>query len=120
MSQLENTTSESVNVWMTSLADKYKSRPETPEFEDMCGQQAKRKNVLWLLNDLGFVQRRENDKIAVIRYYRTSQEKYPYAIAYESFCNSGLGYLPASDHAESARSIVKSMERILFLYYSIK
>ncbi len=142
MSQLENTTSESVNVWMTSLADKYKSRPETPEFEDMCmadfastcrivyGQQAKGKNVFRLLNDLGSVQRRENDKIAIIRYYHTSQEKYPkqyygtllklyfphrseYELktrslsTYESFYNSGLVYLPASDHDESAWSIVK-------------
>ncbi len=118
---------------MTSLADKYKSRPETPEFEDMCvadfastcrivyGQQAKGKNVFRLLNDLGFVQRRENDKNAIIRYHRTSQEKYPGTLlklhvphrsehelktrslsTYESFWNSGLVYLPASDHVESA------------------
>ncbi|KAK1879964.1 50S ribosomal protein L31 type B [Dissostichus eleginoides] len=36
MSRLENKTSEGPNVWMTSLTDRYKARPETPEYEEMC------------------------------------------------------------------------------------
>ncbi|CAI5669453.1 unnamed protein product [Oreochromis niloticus] len=36
LSVLDNTTPESSNVWMTSLNDKYKARPETPEYEEMC------------------------------------------------------------------------------------
>ncbi|XP_036067092.1 uncharacterized protein LOC112139141, partial [Oryzias melastigma] len=36
ISQLEDMTSESEEVWMRSLADKYKCRPETTEFENMC------------------------------------------------------------------------------------
>lgn len=142
MSYLENTTSESVNVWMTSLTDKYKARPETPEFEQMCladfastcrivyGQQTKGKNVLPLLNEMGFVQRRNTDKPAVIRFFRTSQEKYPekfygtllklylphrsdqelkrqFLPTYESFCNGGWVQLPGSDHPEYVRHIVK-------------
>nr|XP_040030752.1 uncharacterized protein LOC120818062 isoform X1 [Gasterosteus aculeatus aculeatus] len=142
MSYLENTTLESVNVWMTSLTDKYKSRPETPEFEQMCladfaatcrivyGQQKKGKDVLPLLNDMGFVQKRKNDKPAIIRFYRCSQEKYPEKFygtllklyiphrsdlelkrrhfpTYESFYKSGCVQLPGSDHPEYVRHIVK-------------
>ncbi|TDG95925.1 hypothetical protein EPR50_G00243830 [Perca flavescens] len=36
LSSLENTTPKCSDVWMTSLTDKYKARPETPEFEEMC------------------------------------------------------------------------------------
>ncbi|XP_076744837.1 ATP-dependent DNA helicase PIF1-like [Maylandia zebra] len=35
MSFLESTTHDSCNIWMTSLSDKYKCRPETPEYEEM-------------------------------------------------------------------------------------
>ena len=38
LSYLESTAPESVDVWMTSYTDKYKSRPETQEFEEMCLQ----------------------------------------------------------------------------------
>ncbi|XP_062414952.1 uncharacterized protein LOC134107225 [Pungitius pungitius] len=142
MSYLENTTLESVNVWMTSLTDKYKARPETPEFEQMCladfaatcrivyGQQKKGKDVLPLLNEMGFVQKRKNDKPAIIRFYRCSQEKYPEKFygtllklyiphrsdmelkrphfpTYESFYKNGCVQLPGSDYAEYVQHIVK-------------
>ncbi|KAI4806456.1 hypothetical protein KUCAC02_017281 [Chaenocephalus aceratus] len=69
MSRLENKTSECPNVWMTSLTDRYKARPETPEYEEMCladfaatcrivyGQHTKGKHVMPLLNEMGFVER---------------------------------------------------------------
>ena len=142
MSYLENTTSESLNVWMTSLTDKYKARPETPEFEEMCladfaatcrivyGQQKKGKGVLPLLNEMGFVQKRKNDKPAVIRFYRCSQEKYPEKFygtlvklylpyrsdqelkrphfpTYESFYKDCYVQLRGSEHPEWVRHIVK-------------
>ncbi len=89
LSFLENKTPDSVNVWMSGLPDKYKSRPETPESEAMCladfaatcrivyGKQANGKNVLPLLNNMGYVQRRTKDKPAVIKYRQFSQEKNP-------------------------------------------
>ena len=142
MSDLENTTSESVHVWMTSLTDKYKARPETPEFEEMCmadfastcrsvyGQQTKGKKVFPLLNDMGYVQRRETDKPAVIRFHRTSQEKHPeqfygtllklyvpyrsddelkppFLRTYESFYERGCVQLPGANRPESVKRIVK-------------
>ncbi|KAI3357220.1 hypothetical protein L3Q82_015676, partial [Scortum barcoo] len=122
--------------------EKYKARPETPEFEEMCladfastcrivyGQQTKGKHVLPLLNDMGFVQRRKTDNPAIIRFHRTSQEKYPeqfygtllklyvpyrsdqelkreYLPTYESFYKAGLAQLPGSEHPEYVRHIVK-------------
>lgn len=142
LSYLENTAPESANVWMTSLTDKYKAKPETPEFEAMCmadfastcrivyGQKAKGKHVLPLLNDLGFVQLRRNDKPAIIRYYRRSQDKYPEQFygsllklylpyrsdqelrreslpTNESFYMAGVVKLPGSQHPELVRDIVK-------------
>ncbi|XP_024120187.1 uncharacterized protein LOC112141313 [Oryzias melastigma] len=102
ISQLEDMTSESEEVWMRSLADKYKCRPETTEFENMCmadfaatcrlvyGQERKAKGVLPLLNGMGFVKRRNKDKPAVIRFYRPSEKKNP-----EQFFQTQLKlYLP--------------------------
>ncbi|CAI5637772.1 unnamed protein product [Oreochromis niloticus] len=88
------------------------------------------KDVLPLLNQLGFVQRRKNDKPAIIRYYHCSQEKDPEQYygrllrlylphrseqelkpqgfqTYQSFYNSGFVRLPCSDHSESVKRIVK-------------
>ena len=142
LSSLENTTPGCSDVWMTSLTDKYKARPETLEFEEMCladfaatcrivyGKQTKGKNVLPLLNEMGFVQRRKDDKPAIIRFYRPSQEKYPekfygtllklyvpyrseqelkrpYYPTYESFYSNGCVQLPGCDHLESVQNIVK-------------
>ncbi|KAF1374343.1 hypothetical protein PFLUV_G00249070 [Perca fluviatilis] len=142
LSSLENTTPECSDVWMTSLTDKYKARPETLEFEEMCladfaatcrivyGKQTKGKNVLPLLNEMGFVQRRKDDKPAIIRFYRPSQEKYPekfygtllklyvpyrseqelkrpYYPTYESFYSNGCVQLPGCDYLESVQHIVK-------------
>ncbi|KAL3987651.1 hypothetical protein ACER0C_014766 [Sarotherodon galilaeus] len=142
LSVLDNTTPESSNVWMTSLNDKYKARPETPEYEEMCmadfaatcrivyGQQTKGKDVLPLLNEMGFVQRRKNDKPAIIRFHRCSQEKYPEQYygrllklylphrsdhelktpslpTYQAFYGAGCVQLPGTDRLEYVQHIVK-------------
>ncbi|XP_076740544.1 uncharacterized protein LOC143418707 isoform X1 [Maylandia zebra] len=141
MSFLESTTHDSCNIWMTSLSDKYKCRPETPEYEEMSladfaalcrlvSGPNEGKDVLPLLNQLGFVQRRKNDKPAIIRYYHCSQEKDPEQYygrllrlylphrseqelkpqgfqTYQSFYNSGFVPLPCSDHSESVKRVVK-------------
>uniref|UniRef100_A0A669E594 ATP-dependent DNA helicase n=1 Tax=Oreochromis niloticus TaxID=8128 RepID=A0A669E594_ORENI len=141
MSYLESTTHDSCNIWMTSLSDKYKCRPETPEYEEMSladfaalcrlvSGPNEGKDVLPLLNQLGFVQRRKNDKPAIIRYYHCSQEKDPEQYygrllrlylphrseqelkpqgfqTYQSFYNSGFVRLPCSDHSESVKRVVK-------------
>lgn len=121
---------------MTSLTDKYKARPEAQEFEEMCladfastcrivyGQQKKGKHVLLLLNEMGFVQRRNTDKPAIIRFHRTAQEKYPekfygtllklyirslrsdqelkrqFLPTYELFYNGGWVQLPGSEYVK--------------------
>ena len=142
MSFLENTTDDCSNIWMTSLTDKYKARPETLEYELMCladfaancrfvtGDKSNCKDVLPLLNDLGFVQRRRNDKPAVIRYYHCSQEKHPeqfygrllrlylphrselelkteHLPTYQSFYNSGDAWVPGFDRPQCVKLIVK-------------
>ncbi|CAI5676944.1 unnamed protein product [Oreochromis niloticus] len=142
LSVLDNTTPESSNVWMTSLNDKYKARPETPEYEEMCmadfaatcrivyGQQTKGKDVLPLLNEMGFVQRRKNDKPAIIRFHRCSQEKHPEQYygrllklylphrsdhelktpslpTYQAFYGAGCVQLPGTDCLEYVQHIVK-------------
>ncbi|KAM9699314.1 uncharacterized protein ACNS7B_003452 [Menidia menidia] len=143
MSFLEEMPSESSNVWMTSLSDKYKARPETAEYERMCmadfaatcrfvsSDKANVKGVLPLLNELGFVQRRKNDKPSVIRYYHCSKDKEPerfYATllrlylphrsdfelrsprlpTFESFHNSGCVCPPGSNRVQSVKSVVKA------------
>ncbi|XP_025764256.1 ATP-dependent DNA helicase PIF1 [Oreochromis niloticus] len=142
LSVLDNTTPESSNVWMTSLNDKYKARPETPEYEEMCmadfaatcrivyGQQTKGKDVLPLLNEMGFVQRRKNDKPAIIRFHRCSQEKHPEQYygrllklylphrsdhelktpslpTYQAFYGAGCIQLPGTDRLEYVQHTVK-------------
>ncbi|XP_049586415.1 uncharacterized protein [Syngnathus scovelli] len=101
LSLLEGKTQESHEVWMTGLPDKYKCRPQTEEFEVMCladfastcrivyGKQVKGKNVLPLLNDMGFVQKR-TEKPAVIKYCKYSEQKNPE----EYYCALLKLYLP--------------------------
>ncbi|KAI4871520.1 hypothetical protein NFI96_008876 [Prochilodus magdalenae] len=89
MKCLETKDPHSENVWMTGLPEKYKARPQTPEFESMCmadfasnyrlayGRQKHGKNVLPLQDNMGFIQKRTKGKPAVIRYTRFSQKKDP-------------------------------------------
>ncbi|XP_051734295.1 uncharacterized protein LOC127504021 [Ctenopharyngodon idella] len=89
LSALQNKDPDSEDVWMSGIIDKYRARPQTPEFEKICladfaseyrivyGQQTKGKNVHQLLNGMGFFQKRTVGKAAVIRYARYSEEKQP-------------------------------------------
>ncbi len=77
------------NIWMTGLPDKYKARPDRPEFENMCmaefaseyrvvyAGRTKGKNVLPLQMNMGHIQKRTRGKPAVIRFARFSQQKNP-------------------------------------------
>ena len=79
---------------------------------------------------MGFVEKKKNDKPAVIRFYHPSQEKYPENFygkllklyvphqsdcelkrrcfpTYGSFYNIGWVKLPSSDHPENVKDIVK-------------
>ncbi|XP_061154317.1 uncharacterized protein LOC133167487 isoform X2 [Syngnathus typhle] len=141
LSLLEGKTQDSHEVWMTGLPDKYKCRPQTEEFEVMCladfasrcrivyGNQVKGKNVLRLLNDMGFVQKR-TEKPAVIKYCKFSEQKNPEEyhrtllklylphradcqLKSERFPTSQLFHehacvqLPYADHVERVSEIVK-------------
>ncbi|XP_069106088.1 uncharacterized protein [Argopecten irradians] len=81
------------DIWMTSLIDRYKARPKTEEFEEMClatfcseyrilasteASRAKHQsNVYALQNDLGFIMKRTRTDAAVVRYPRFSMTRAP-------------------------------------------
>ncbi|XP_035506699.2 uncharacterized protein LOC118320024 [Scophthalmus maximus] len=84
------------DMWMTSLVDRYKSRPEDGTFNDMCiatfaseyrvlSKSENCKNAIKLGNGCGFVTKRTRTQPAVVRYARFSEDKYP-----EAFCKSIL------------------------------
>ncbi len=89
LSVLHNKDPDSEDVWMSGIIDKYRARPQTREFENMCladfaseyrifyGQQTVGKNVHRLLNGMGFFQKITVGKAAVIRYAQFSEEKQP-------------------------------------------
>ncbi|XP_062389285.1 uncharacterized protein LOC134077598 [Sardina pilchardus] len=76
------------DMWMTSIIDRYKSRPDDKLFQDMplatfaseyrvlCTTE-KCRNKVQLKNDLGYVVRRTRSKPAVIRYASFSETKSP-------------------------------------------
>ena len=86
---MNNRIPESENVWMSGMADKYKNRPDTPEFAAMCmaefastyrvvyGRQKESSRALPLQNEMGFIQKRTHGKPAIIRYARFSEKKSP-------------------------------------------
>ena len=86
-SVLETKDDDSQDVWMTSKQDRYKSRPDTEDFEAMCMAEFSSqcriiygkpgKSAVLLQNGMGFVQKRTRGKPAIIRYCRFSKEKDP-------------------------------------------
>ena len=102
---LINNTEEDSDIWMTSLNERYRARPDESEFNNMClatfaaeyiivyGQIPKDKkqigNPVWhLQNDLGKIRKRSRSDSAVIRYPRFSVTSYPekhYRTALELF-----------------------------------
>ncbi|KAK2860272.1 hypothetical protein Q7C36_004438, partial [Tachysurus vachellii] len=86
LSALQNKDPDSEDVWMSGIIDKYRARPQTPEFEKICladfaseyrivyGQQTKGKNVHQLLNGMGFFQKRTVGKAA---FYKCASVELP-------------------------------------------
>ena len=77
-------------AWMPSKLDKYKARPDGPEFENMClayfcsyyrilssSEIKGSKNKVELKNKLGFIQKRSRSDNAVIRYPRFNRDVAP-------------------------------------------
>ncbi|XP_061784267.2 uncharacterized protein [Nerophis lumbriciformis] len=76
----------SENMWMTSIVERYKNRPDSVVFEDMCiatfcseyrilSQNENSDNKIELQGGLGFVLRRTRTQFAVVRYMRFKLEK---------------------------------------------
>ncbi|XP_061811977.1 uncharacterized protein, partial [Nerophis lumbriciformis] len=76
----------SENMWMTSIVERYKNRPDSVVFEDMCiatfcseyrilTQNENPDNKIELQGGLGFVLRRTRTQFAVVRYMRFKLDK---------------------------------------------
>nr|XP_061819798.1 uncharacterized protein LOC133608527 isoform X1 [Nerophis lumbriciformis] len=76
----------SENMWMTSIVERYKNRPDSLVFEDMCiatfcseyrilTQNENSDNKIELQGGLGFVLRRTRTQFAVVRYMRFKLDK---------------------------------------------
>ncbi|XP_026187397.1 uncharacterized protein LOC113145179 [Mastacembelus armatus] len=87
ISQITETMS-SDDMWMTSLADRYKNRPNNADFNSMCmatfvseyrvlSKNERCRNPILLQNSLGAVTKRTRTKPAVVRYARFSETKNP-------------------------------------------
>ncbi|XP_076872152.1 uncharacterized protein LOC143522233 [Brachyhypopomus gauderio] len=86
---------DSENIWMNSITDRYKGRPKSKDFEEMClatfaseyrvlsKSETSSPNTVKLDEGLGFVKKRSRTEPAVIRYARFSPTKNP-AKYYES------------------------------------
>ncbi|XP_057716041.1 uncharacterized protein LOC130931338 [Corythoichthys intestinalis] len=92
----------SQNMWMTSLVDRYKNRPDDAVFTDMClatfvseyrilSKNEKSQIQIRLKNDGGFVTKRNRTQPAVVRYMRVSETKNP-EIFYRSIMQLFLPY----------------------------
>ena len=67
-------------LWMTNITDRYKNRPKSNEFQDMClatfaseyrlvaKSEKYQTNVIKLDNDCGLVRKRTRTDAAVVRY----------------------------------------------------
>uniref|UniRef100_A0A8C4ZZC5 ATP-dependent DNA helicase n=1 Tax=Gadus morhua TaxID=8049 RepID=A0A8C4ZZC5_GADMO len=77
------------SIWMTSITDRYKNRPQGAIFHDICiatfvskyrvlyGKEQHSNGSVKLENNTGFVKMRTRGSDAVARYARFSQTKYP-------------------------------------------
>ena len=90
------------NMWMTSLVDRYRNRPESRVFNDMCmatfaseyrvlSKNETCKNSIALRNNCGFIVKRSRTEPAVVRYARFSQTKTP-ELYYQSVLQLFLPY----------------------------
>ncbi|XP_057683515.1 uncharacterized protein LOC130910330 [Corythoichthys intestinalis] len=92
----------SENIWMMSLVDRYKNRPDNAVFTDMClatfaseyrilSKNEKSQIQIRLKNDCGFVTKRIRTQPAVVRYMRFSKTKNP-ELFYRSIMQLFLPY----------------------------
>ncbi|XP_049319588.1 uncharacterized protein LOC125781000 [Astyanax mexicanus] len=77
------------NIWMYSISDRYKNRPKSKEFEEMClarfaseyrilsKSEHSSSDSIKLLKGSGFAKKRSRTEAAVIRYARFSPTKNP-------------------------------------------
>jgi hypothetical protein len=81
------------DIWMVSLYDRYKARPDGDDFENLCyasfcsqynvispsqlPKNLAQSNVCQLKNDLGYIRKRTRTDFAIVRYPRFSAEKNP-------------------------------------------
>ncbi|XP_074526296.1 uncharacterized protein LOC141790369 [Halichoeres trimaculatus] len=74
------------DMWMTSIVDRFKNRPDDDVFSNMCmatfaseyrvlSRNEKSENAIELKNNLGFILRRTRSQFAVVRYMRFNLEK---------------------------------------------
>ncbi|XP_074546718.1 uncharacterized protein LOC141805519 isoform X3 [Halichoeres trimaculatus] len=74
------------DMWMTSIVDRFKNRPDDDVFSNMCmatfaseyrvlPSTQKSENAIKLKNNLGFILRRTRSQFAVVRYMRFNLEK---------------------------------------------
>lgn len=95
------------DMWMTSLVDRYKNRPNDAVFNDMClatfvsryrllSKNEQTKNSIQLNNNSGFIIKRTRTQPAVVRYARFSVTKCP-----EKYSQSMLQlFMPYRDDTE--------------------
>ncbi|KAI4899975.1 hypothetical protein NFI96_003455, partial [Prochilodus magdalenae] len=77
------------NIWMNSITDRYKCRPETEQFSEMClarfaseyrilsKSESSSRDAIKLEKGLGHVRKRTRTDAAVVRYARFSPTKHP-------------------------------------------
>ncbi len=85
----ENGETDNDEIWMKSITDKYRARPNTNVFKGMClasfaseyrvlsKSENSCSNRVQLENDMGFVRKRTRTECAVVRYARFSPTKNP-------------------------------------------
>ncbi|XP_076849952.1 uncharacterized protein LOC143498932 [Brachyhypopomus gauderio] len=77
------------NIWMNSITDRYRYRPKTDEFSQMClasfaseyrilsKSESSARDAIKLEKSLGFIRKRTRTDSAVVRYARFSPTKHP-------------------------------------------
>ncbi|XP_029934951.1 uncharacterized protein LOC115378676 [Myripristis murdjan] len=94
-------------MWMTGIVDRYKNRPNSDVFANMCmatfaseyrvlSKNEKSKDRIQLNNDLGFILRRTRTQFAVVRYMRFSLDRQEEA-HFQSLLQLFLPYRTDSD-----------------------
>lgn len=74
------------DMWMTSIVDRYKNRPDSNVFDNMCvatfaskyrvlTKNEKSPDRIELKNDLGFILRRKRTQLTVVHYMRFNVDK---------------------------------------------